>query len=267
MRRSLWLRVGIVLVVLATIAGARVASGRRTDNASSQVVDVPPGDPGPAEIGASDAEAEEGEGGELVPEEGSAREEGDEILQQQDWFYSQRAYPGPTIPPGALAQARAEATALARRDSGRAAPTATLTWTSFGPAPIKTTSVPQDFDGPAPYAGRVTAVAHDPTDAATAYLGSAGGGVWKTTNSGGNWTPLFDKEKSLSIGAIAVDPQSSSTVYVGTGENNRNTDAYFGAGILRSTNGGTSWAKIGGSTFTNCYVGSLIVSPTSSTTL
>ena len=69
-------------------------------------------------------------------------------------------------------------------------------------------------------AGRVNAVAIDPRDNNTVYMGAAEGGVWKTTNGGLNWTPLTDQQASLANGAIALDPANPDIVYVGTGENN-----------------------------------------------
>jgi hypothetical protein len=97
--------------------------------------------------------------------------------------------------------------------------------------------------------------------------------VWKTTNSGGNWTPTFDDQSSLAIGSIASDPQNPSIIYAGTGEAHNGLPVgsggtqYFGAGIFRSTNGGTSWSKIGGATFNTCYVSNVVVKPGSSSTL
>ena len=66
--------------------------------------------------------------------------------------------------------------------------------------------------------GRVVAVAGHPTDAMTFYFGACAGGVWKTTDGGLNWTPLFDSQDVQSIGAIAVAPSDPNVVYVGTGE-------------------------------------------------
>ena len=91
--------------------------------------------------------------------------------------------------------------------------------------------------------GRATALAND---GSTIYAGFADGGVWKTTDAGKHWTPVFDQEPSLSIGSIAVNPADHS-VWVGTGEANTNADSYGGQGVFRSTNGGASWSLVGGS--------------------
>src|SRR5881275_3155871 len=66
--------------------------------------------------------------------------------------------------------------------------------------------------------GRVDAVAGVPGDPATFYFGSVGGGVWKTTNAGTTWSPIFDGQPIASIGALAVAPSNSNVIYVGTGE-------------------------------------------------
>ncbi len=90
-------------------------------------------------------------------------------------------------------------------------------------------------------AGRVPALAFHPTDRNTLYIGTAAGGVWKTTNEGASWTPLTDGQCSLVTGAIAIDPVDPNIVYVGTGEP---AEATQGCGVLRSTDGGTSWTNI-----------------------
>src|SRR3982751_111646 len=66
--------------------------------------------------------------------------------------------------------------------------------------------------------GRVDAVAGVPGNPATFYFGSVGGGVWKKTNAGTTWSPIFDAQPIASIGAIAVAPSNTNVIYVGTGE-------------------------------------------------
>jgi photosystem II stability/assembly factor-like uncharacterized protein len=96
--------------------------------------------------------------------------------------------------------------------------------------------------GPANVAGRVAAVAVDPANPSVVYRGTAGGGVWKTIDGGVKWTPLTDNLGNLSIGAIALAPSSPSTVYVGTGEGVMSVDGIDGIGIIKSTDGGVTWA-------------------------
>jgi photosystem II stability/assembly factor-like uncharacterized protein len=88
-------------------------------------------------------------------------------------------------------------------------------------------------------AGRVTAVAGVPGDPNTYYFGTPGGGVWKSTNAGQVWRPIFDSVHVASIGALAVSPSNSKIIYVGTGEQTR------GHGLYRSTDAGATWQPAG----------------------
>jgi photosystem II stability/assembly factor-like uncharacterized protein len=91
------------------------------------------------------------------------------------------------------------------------------------------------------YGGRITGIAAHPTDPNTIYIAAAGGGVWRTTDGGGNWTPLTDSQRTLSMGAIAIASSNPLVIYAGTGEANNAFDSNFGRGILTSTDGGTTW--------------------------
>ncbi len=99
--------------------------------------------------------------------------------------------------------------------------------------------------GPATAGGRVAAVAGSATDPKLYYIGSAGGGVWKSANSGQTWDAVFAKEKVSAIGAVTIDPTDNSTVWVGTGEENPRNDVSYGAGVYKSTDGGESWTNVG----------------------
>ncbi len=99
--------------------------------------------------------------------------------------------------------------------------------------------------GPAFTSGRVIGFAVDPNNSARYFVASASGGVWKTVNNGNTWTPVFDKEGSYSIGAIALDPKNALTVWVGTGENNSQRSVSYGNGVYRSDDGGKSWKNMG----------------------
>jgi len=102
-------------------------------------------------------------------------------------------------------------------------------------------------------AGRVTSVAGVPGDPAVYYMGTPGGGVWKTTDGGNVWKPIFDDQRVASIGAIAVAPSNPNTIYVGTGEQTR------GYGMYKSTDAGATWAHIG--LEKSLYITSIIVDP------
>jgi photosystem II stability/assembly factor-like uncharacterized protein len=98
--------------------------------------------------------------------------------------------------------------------------------------------------GPGTMSGRITAIEGVNEDGKTIYVGSGGGGVWKTTNAGASFKPIFDKY-CQSIGAIAIDQQHPATVYVGTGESNMRNSVSIGDGLFKTTDGGDNWNKIG----------------------
>jgi photosystem II stability/assembly factor-like uncharacterized protein len=93
--------------------------------------------------------------------------------------------------------------------------------------------------------GRVVAVAGVPGDSTTFYFGSVNGGVWRTTDGGTVWTPIFDRQPVGSIGAIAVAPSDSKTIYVGTGESDIRSDLSSGDGVYKSIDSGVTWTHIG----------------------
>ena len=99
--------------------------------------------------------------------------------------------------------------------------------------------------GPAITSGRVVDFAVHPNDRHTYYVAVASGGVWKTTNSGTTWTPIFDNEGSYSIGVVTLDPKNPNVVWVGTGENNSQRSVAYGDGVYKSLDGGKSWANVG----------------------
>ncbi len=107
--------------------------------------------------------------------------------------------------------------------------------------------------------GRVLAVAGVPGDPYTFYFGGVAGGVWRTTNGGLKWTPLFDKEPVSSIGAIAVADSNPNVIYVGTGEACIRGNISYGNGVYRTTDGGRTWTNIG--LKDTQHIGALIVHP------
>jgi IPT/TIG domain/PKD domain/FG-GAP-like repeat/FG-GAP repeat len=95
--------------------------------------------------------------------------------------------------------------------------------------------------GPNNGAGRATAIALHPTTSGTVIAGAAGGGAWKTTDSGATWAPLTESIANLSVGAIAYAPSNGSIVYLGTGEGGYAGDFIPGIGLLYSSDGGANW--------------------------
>jgi hypothetical protein len=190
---------------------------------------------------------------------------GDEILakQRSDKFLAERGIvvasgsrSGYTRSPAQmLAQARVRYRMQVQKSLASGAPVPV--WQQVGPAQVVTSAY-------GAVTGRVTSIAADPSDPTgnTVYVGTASGGVWKSTNAAGNpasatFSPLTDSvysslsppafAASLSIGAISVEPVSSGStpaLLAGTGDPNDTTASYFGVGILRSTDGGNQWALV-----------------------
>jgi hypothetical protein len=133
-------------------------------------------------------------------------------------------------------------------------------WTPLGPLAVPDG---QTYGGARVLiSGRVTAIAPHPTDGDTIYIGTSRGGVWRTTDKGQTWTPLGDDQPSLAIGALAIGGNDPQVLYAGTGEGNVQfystsyplssaPGMYLGAGILRSTNGGTTWTNTASQLFAN----------------
>ena len=94
-------------------------------------------------------------------------------------------------------------------------------------------------------AGKVNAVSGVPGNPALYYMGADGGGVWKTTDGGVTWKPIFDGESALSIGTLAVAPSNPNIIYLGTGVNTVYGDMTYGNGVYKSTNGGETWQHLG----------------------
>jgi len=98
--------------------------------------------------------------------------------------------------------------------------------------------------GPGTMSGRITAIEGVESDGKTLYIGTAGGGIWKTTNAGASFTPVFDKH-CQSIGALAIDQKNPKTIYAGTGESNMRNSVSIGWGMYKSSDEGSNWIKIG----------------------
>jgi hypothetical protein len=135
------------------------------------------------------------------------------------------------------------------RPAAVAVPDSGQPWKNVGPRPLHVTDPVYDPSllGWTTVDGRVTSIAIDPRDKTgnTVYLGTAAGGVWRSTNGGAAWTPVADSLPTLSIGSLAVDP-SDGAVIVGTGEGNTNSDSYLGAGVYRSESGTGGWTRSAG---------------------
>ena len=124
-------------------------------------------------------------------------------------------------------------------------------WVPLGPAPLASDATGDGSQGYNWVSGRATSVLIDPADTSgnTVLLGGAYGGLWKSINAGNLspnpaavvWQPLIDDQPTLAVGAIALQPGNSNVILVGTGETNNSADSYYGLGILRSADGGSTW--------------------------
>src|SRR5882724_2006591 len=173
--------------------------------------------------------------------------------------YDNRAYPRKWIDSAQQVAAANAANAIAALS-----PALATTWTEVGPSGVPASAlVAGESTGATTgtiYSGRATAIAVSPTckqSGCTIFIGAAGGGVWKTANALAatpTWTPSNGTGTgaipSNAIGSIVFDPNDASgnTLYVGTGEPNGSGDSEAGVGLYKSTNGGTSWSLVSGST-------------------
>ena len=105
--------------------------------------------------------------------------------------------------------------------------------------------LPFETIGPTIMSGRVVDIDVNPTDPTSFYVAYASGGLWKTTNNGQSFTPLFQHQASMTLGDIAVDWNDGETIWVGTGENNSSRSSYAGTGVYKSTDGGDTWQHLG----------------------
>ena len=119
--------------------------------------------------------------------------------------------------------------------------------------------------GPAVTSGRVVGFAVHPTDRSHYFVAVASGGVWKTTNAGTTWTPVFDNEGSYSIGCVVLDPKNPNVVWVGTGENNSQRSVAYGDGVYKCTDGGKTWKNVG--LKTSEHIGKILIDPRDSDTV
>ena len=116
--------------------------------------------------------------------------------------------------------------------------------------------------GPAITGGRIVDIAVNPVNNFEYYVASGHGSLWKTTNSGVTFSPVFDANKSYAIGCVVIDPTNPNVVWVGTGENNNQNNVIFGDGIYKSEDAGKSWNNMGISA--SHQIGGIAIDPNNS---
>ena len=178
----------------------------------------------------------------ITPADGTGdRGDDDDLAANLQAYAQERSLPAATVSGAALLAARAQQAALST--SGGAWREVTNTPFNANPAAYTDPFWSNAGSGFSIVGGRVTALVAAPTG--VWFAGTAGGGVWRSANQGGTWTPTFDTMPSLSIGALAINPGDKS-LWVGTGEANTNSDSYLGTGVYRSTDGGSHYQLVGG---------------------
>lgn len=149
-------------------------------------------------------------------------------------FFEERAYPFNDIPEGAYRKAYEQREELREKNKTNAL---NLIWENLGPTP-------GFYFNYSNISSRIVTGAYHPTNPSIMYIGTANGGVWKTTDGGINWFPLTDDMPSLSMGSLEIDPDNPDIIYAGTGEATYSGASYYGRGLLKSTNAGQTWRHI-----------------------
>lgn len=188
--------------------------------------------------------------------------EPEDVNGRDEWFWSMRSWPSTERPYEAMWRLHEHLLDYLHRAAAFTdATTAPLggAWRSIGPNGVWTSQIES---------GRIAAILPATTPGGPMYVGTASGGVWRSTDDGFTWTPLTDTQCALTTGAMARDPSSASIVYVATGEGN---GGLLGCGVLRTTDGGDTWT-LGNSglhtanTNSSGVFSSLVVDPTNAGT-
>ena len=178
-------------------------------------------------------------------------------------FLKQRAYPNDSIDWNAYARAEQQRDSLPAAHVGRGggrlgAQNIGASWQFVGPNNLV---VPyQTYYGVGILNGRTNALAYDPTNANILYVGSAGGGVWKSIDGGTSWKPLSDFWTTLRVSSLAVDPKNPQTIYAGTGDFPAGY-APGGRGLMKSTDGGANWTQLTNLPSADIPISAILVDP------
>ncbi|HEX4689587.1 MAG TPA: hypothetical protein VH276_02790 [Solirubrobacteraceae bacterium] len=183
-----------------------------------------------------------------------------QLLAQDREFVAGRTAGDNPLDVGHAGQLRAKAAHDAKGVGTTAPPAGPATfngaWAGVGPAPVG--QIQRSDNALASESGRIGALAIRPSTGRI-ILGGAQGGIW--TNDGGTWIPRTNDQETQAMGALAVAPSDDAVVYAGTGEGALSGDSYFGNGVLRSTDGGTTWSHISGDYFQGVSISRIVVDP------
>jgi len=192
-------------------------------------------------------------------------ENGLDYLEAYEYFIGQRAFPNDTVDWSAYARAQKHAAGMKPTTlrSGGNTPATPPAWEFVGPTNLGTPY--QQYFGIGPVNGRINALAYDPNNSQIIYAGAAQGGLFKSSDGGTTWTWLSSTWPQLSVSCIAISPQNSATIYVGLGD-------YPGVipngyGIMKTTDGGTTWTEIATAYMGKIGVPKILIDPTNDQTL
>lgn len=187
-------------------------------------------------------------------EENEPREdEADDPEARANWFWFQRMFPFNEIAPDARQRAW---DSLPKRDKDAKVLAGTI-WYPIGPAP----TTDDFFNNTGFVSGRINSIAVSPANNQIVLIGSASGGIWRSTDGGASFTPVSDDQVDLAVATIAFAPGNPSIVYAGMGDPDH---GYFGTGVLRSSDAGATWTKVSNGTLTKGLSIKILVDPADS---
>jgi photosystem II stability/assembly factor-like uncharacterized protein len=188
----------------------------------------------------------------------SKKEPGD-YYDSLEYFLSDRVSDDGRYHPEMFQKGRAQAELMppARLNTGIEPMNPSGNWYYMGPDNRQVAF--QKYNGVPPVSGRVNGIAVDPTNSNVIWVATSAGGVWKTTNGGANWTPFSDTWQSMTTTCVAIDPTNTNIVYVATGDFPGGLGYAFG--IMKTTNGGSTWTNIGSAPFGTTAISKILIDP------
>ncbi len=190
------------------------------------------------------------------------REAGDHPEEAMRWEESFKVDETGKVDPKSIERARQQALALPLNTRLLPANIPAATKRGIPVTAQSLTPTSWTWKGPGNIGGRIRTMVIHPTQTNRMWIGSVGGGIWYSSNSGVSWSPVNDFMSNLAVSALVLDPTNPNTMYAGTGEGFYNADGIRGAGIYKSTDGGVTWAQLTSTANNNfLYVNRLAISP------